>query len=453
MTGRPAATLLHLGPGLGNGLANLHNARRARSPVVNVVGDHATWHRDTDPPLASDIETAARNVSTWVRTAAKVTEVARDAVDAIEAAMGPPGAVATLILPADVSWEEGADAEVPPPRQGRAAIDNQRLREVTGVLRSGEPVVILVGGGAMTAAALADAARVATATGAKLFAETFSARSERGAGVVAVDRLAYFGEMAQAQLSGARHLVLVDAVEPVSFFAYPDKPSRLAPEGCTTHELASGRDDAEGALAAVAEIVAAAEHPEVPKAARPDRPTGAVTWEAAGAAVGALLPEHAIVVDESITAGLWIPAATAGAPPHDWLQLTGGSIGFGLPCATGAAVACPDRPVVCLEGDGSAMYTIQALWTQAREQLDVTTILFANRSYAILQMELARTGAGQGGPKAHDMLDIGRPDLDFVSIAEGLGVPATRPETAEQLCDDLARAFVDPGPHLIEVVA
>jgi acetolactate synthase-1/2/3 large subunit len=452
MSGRPAATLLHLGPGLGNGLANLHNARRARSPVVNIVGDHATWHRAADPPLASDIETVARNVSAWVRTTMSVADVARDAAAAVAAAMGPPGTVATLVLPADVSWEEGAAPAAAVSPVPAAPVPEEKVRKVADALRSGEPAVVLIGGAAMRAAPLSAANRVAKATGAKLFGETFPARLERGAGIVPVDRLAYFGEMAQAQLAGARHLVLVDALEPVSFFAYPGKPGRLTPEGCAVHTLAAGSDDVVGALAALADLVAhdVADDPQA--ATRPELPAGAVSTEAVAAAVGALLPDDAIVVDEGLTAGIWVPGATAGAPPHDWLSVTGGSIGQGLPAATGAAVACPDRPVLCLEGDGSAMYTIQALWTQAREQLDVTTIIFANGSYAILQLELGRTGAGQGGPKAQSMLEIGRPDLDFVALARGLGVPATRPDTAEQLGDDLARAFAEPGPHLIEAV-
>ncbi len=450
MAGRPASTLLHLGPGLGNGLANLHNARRAASPIVNVVGDHATWHRDTDPPLASDIESVARNVSAWVRTTGSVADVAQDASDAVVAAVGPPGAVATLILPADVSWEEGAEPVGPPPPARPAVVPEEKIRKIADILRSGEPAVFFVGGAATRADGLAAASRIATATGATLIGETFPARLERGAGIVALDRLSYLGEMAQAQLADARHLVLVDVADPVSFFAYPGKPSRLAPEGCAVHTLAEGRDDVGGTLAALAEMVASGTEPALQSAARPDRPTGPMSWEAVGNAIGALLPENSIVVDEGITAGIRVSGATAGAPPHDWLAVTGGSIGQGLPCATGAAVACPDRPVLCLEGDGSAMYTIQALWTQAREQLDVTTVVFANRTYAILQMELARTGAGQGGPKAQSMLEIGRPDIDFVALARGLGVPASRPETAEELCHDLARAFHEPGPHLIE---
>ena len=453
MADRPAATLLHLGPGLGNGLANLHNARRACTPVVNIVGDHATYHRRFDAPLASDIETVARNVSTWVRSSSGPSEVAADAVEAVTAAMGPPGQVVTLILPADVSWLEGAEPARPEPPAARPAVPEDTVVAAAKALRSGEPSVLLLGGVALREAGLVAASRVANATGAKLFGETFPARLERGAGVPAIERLGYLAEFTMAQLAGARHLVLVDARAPVSFFAYPNKPSYLVPDDCEVHVLAADGSDAVGALDHLAELVGAAADSATRQAAqRPDRPTGALTGEAVANAVGALLPEGAIVSDEANTAGLWAPGATAGAPRHDWLTLCGGAIGQGLPVATGAAVACPDRKVVCLEADGSAMYTLQALWTQVRESLDVTTVIFNNRSYAILNMELHRVGAEHTGPRALDMLDLSRPDLDFVSLARGMGVEATRAASADDFTSQFERAMGAPGPHLIEAV-
>ena len=387
MAGRPASTLLHLGPGLGNGMANLHNARRASTPVVNVVGDHALYHRQYDAPLASDIEAAASNVSGWYRSSASPAAVGRDAAEAVAAAMGPPGQVATLVLPADVSWLDGGEVSSPVAPTSRTAVADDVVDDVAKVLRSGEPCVVLVGGAALREAGLLAASRVAGATGAKLLGETFPARLERGAGLPAIERLGYLAEFTMAQLAGTRHLVLVDARSPVSFFAYPDKPSDLVPEGCDVHVLAGPSDDVVGALAALAEVVGApADAASLAPASRPDLPTGALTAEAVANALGALLPEGAIVSDEANTSGLWAPAATAGAPRHDWLTLCGGAIGQGLPVATGAAVACPDRKVVALEADGSAMYTLQALWTQAREGLDVTTLILNNRSYAILNL-------------------------------------------------------------------
>jgi acetolactate synthase-1/2/3 large subunit len=297
------------------------------------------------------------------------------------------------------------------------------------------------------------ASRVANATGAKLLGETFPARLERGAGVPPIERLAYLAEFTVAQLAGARHLVLVDTGAPVSFFAYPQKPSDLVPEGCEVHVLAADGADAVGALEHLAAVVGGdATDATYQPAQRPDRPTGALTAEAVANAVGALLPEGAIVSDEANTAGLWASGATAGAPPHDWLTLCGGAIGQGLPAGTGAAVACPDRKVVCLEADGSAMYTVQALWTQVREALDVTTVIFNNRSYAILNLELQRVGADDAGPRALDMLDLSRPDLDFVSLARGMGVDATRAETADEFAAQFERAMATAGPHLIEAV-
>jgi len=452
MTGRPAAALLHLGPGLANGLANLHNARRARTPLVAVVGDHAAYHKRYDAPLESDIEALAGSVSAWVRRSARSADVAADGADAAAAAMTPPGGIATLILPADVSWSEGAEPASPRPVRLAAPVRGEAVDAAAAAARDGEGCVILLGGTAMRRPALDAASRIAAATGARLLAETFPARHERGAGTPAVDRLSYLAEFAQMQLGAARHLILAGAAEPVSFFAYPGKPSALTPGGCRVTELAGPGDDVPGALCALAGEVARDARPQPRPPARPALPGGDLTGESAAAVIGALLPEGAIVSDEANTSGLWLAGATAGAPPHDWLTLTGGAIGQGLPLATGAAVACPDRAVLALEADGSAMYTISALWTQAREGLDVTTVIFSNRSYAILGMELERVGAAAGGDAARALLDLSRPDLDFVALATGMGVPASRATTAADFAAQLTRALAEPGPHLIEAV-
>ncbi|WP_208028905.1 acetolactate synthase large subunit [Rhabdothermincola sediminis] len=452
MTGRPAATLLHLGSGLGNGVANLHNARRARSPIVNIVGDHATYHKRYDAPLESDIETVARNVSGWIRTSQSPDQVALDAAQAVAASYGPPGQVATLILPADVSWSPAPGPAEPLERPRARAVDASTVEHIAGALRSGEPAALLLGSTATLEQPVEAAARVAAATGAKLLAEVFPPRLARGAGCPAVERLGYLAEFAELQLSGLRHLVLVGAAAPVSFFAYPGKASYLVPEGCEVHVLAGPGDDDAGALAMLAECLGAPPEPPRQPAQRPPRPSGPLTAETLGQAIGATLPEGAIVSDEGQTMGLFVAGFTAGAPPHDWLTLTGGAIGQGLPVATGAAIACPERKVLALEADGSAMYTFQALWTQAREALDVVTVVLANRSYAVLNMELNRVGAEPPGPRAKAMLDLTGPELDFVSLARGAGVPATRAETAEELTDQLAVAFAEPGPRLIEAV-
>jgi acetolactate synthase I/II/III large subunit len=450
MADRPAAVLLHLGPGLGNGLANLHNARRARVPMVVVVGDHATYHKKYDAPLESDIDALAGSVSGWVRRTGSAAEVAADAAEAI-AASRSDSSISTLILPADTSWSDGARPAPVVPAQPAGA-DPLLASEVLEVLRSGQPTVIMVGGDATRGPGLAAATRIAEATGARLLCETFPTRLERGAGVPAVERLAYFAEAATAQLDGAKHLVLAGAKSPVSFFAYPGMPSDLVPAGCEVHMLAE-HTGAAGALAALANEIAPGTVAAVAATSRPQLPTGALTSASAADVIGALLPERAIVVDESNTSGLLLPQATAGAPAHDWLTLTGGAIGYGIPTAVGAAVAAPDRPVLCLESDGSAMYTISGLWTQARENLNVTTVVYDNSAYDILRIELARVGAGSTpGPRALDLLDLSRPTMDFVKISEGMGVPARRATAAEEFADALQAAFAEPGPHLIDAV-
>jgi acetolactate synthase I/II/III large subunit len=453
MAGKPAATLLHLGPGLGNGLANLHNARKGRVPIVNIVGDHATYHKRYDAQLESNIETVARNVSPWVRWSQAPADVGRDAAEAVAVAAGPPGEVATLILAADASWSAGGVVADPIPPRGPDPIDADGVDAVGKALRSGEPCGFLLGGMALRAEGLVAASRVANATGARMLAETFPTRLQRGAGVPPIDRLAYLAEFAQHQLAGLAHLIVVDSKAPVSFFAYPGKASYLVPDGCQVHELAGHGGEAIAALEALAEVVGApADGASLQPATVPDPPTGELNAQAVAQAVAALLPEGAIVSDEANTSSLFTPGTTAGAPPHDWLCLTGGAIGQGMPVATGAAVAAPDRKVLSLEADGSALYTIQALWTQARESLDVVTVVFNNRSYAVLNMELDRVGADEPGPKARDLLDLSRPDIDFVAVSEGLGVPATRATTAEEMTDQLARALREPGPALIEAM-
>lgn len=454
IAGKPAAVLLHLGPGLGNGLANLHNARRGHTPVVNIVGDHATYHAQYDAPLQSDIRAIASAVSGWTHSATDASNVAADAAAAVHASMQRPGQVATLILPADVCWNDApGPAEQVGAGRGPEGVDGDAVAAAAAALRSGEPVGLLIGGALMRADGLRLSRSVAETTGARLLSETFPAVMDRGAGVAPVERLAYLAEFAQMQLDGLRHLVVVGAAHPVSFFAYPGKASDLVPDGCQVVHLAAEDADLLAAMAALADEVGADGSCTVQAAGRPDRPTGALTAQTVCEAMGALLPEGAVVADEGNTAGLFAPGATAGAPPHEWMCLTGGSIGYGMPVATGAGIAVrgTGRRVLNLQADGSALYTFQSLWTQAREGLDVTTVILNNSSYAVLNMELARVGA-EPGPRALEMLDISRPDLDFVSLSQGLGVPATRATTAEEFTAQLEAALATPGPNLVEAV-
>ena len=453
MADKPASTLLHLGPGLANGLANVHNARRANTPMVNIVGDHATYHKEYDAPLTSDVEGVARPFSDWVRTSTNGRLVARDGAAAVAAAMAPPGRIATLILPADASWNE-ADGPAPLPSiEERAAVSPEVITEAARVLRSSEPAVLLLSGLALREPGLSLAGRIAANTGARLLAQTHNARVERGAGRVAIDFLPYPVDKALAALADTRHLLLIGAKAPVAFFAYPNKPSVLSPPGCEVHRLATPEEDVVRALEALADELDA-QVAAVPVQAHetPAPPEGAVTPDAVATAVGALLPEGAIVVDEAITASPAFLSTTRGAPPHDLLQITGGAIGIGLPLASGAAIACPDRKVVCLQADGSAMYTVQALWTQAREGLDITTVILNNRSYAILKGELANVGARSAGRKALDMMELNRPVIDWVAVARGMGVEAGHAATMEEFNHQLAAGLISQGPYLIDLV-
>jgi acetolactate synthase-1/2/3 large subunit len=453
MAGKPASTLLHLGPGLANGLANLHNAKKAHSGIVNIVGQHATYHIEYNAPLTSDIEGLARPMSAWVRTSPDSKSIARDGAAAIAAARSHPGQIATLILPADTAWNEADGIAQVPEDSQRASYSPQAVDEAARILRGGEQTLLLLTGKALTEEGLALAERIAGKTGCKVMGQTYNPRMARGRGRFSIDRIPYVIEQALPILKNFRHIVLVETNDPVAFFAYPNKPSLLKPEGCEVHRMTAAGENSVAALHALADALGAKASDVKPQQrAELVKPTGALTHASIAQAIALAIPENAIVVDESITTGRGFFPPTAAAAPHDWLQNMGGSIGFSTPVATGAAVACPDRKVICMVGDGSAMYTLQSLWTQAREGLDVTTVVFANRTYQILKGEFAGVDAGEPGRKALDMLNIDNPALDWVSLAKGMGVQAQSVTTAEDFSNVLTNSVREKGPRLIEVV-
>ena len=459
IAGRPAATLLHLGPGLANGLANLHNARKARSGIVNVVGEHATGHLALDAPLTSDIEGLARPMSHWVRTVRSASAIAQDGREAVARAAGRPGQVATLALPADMAWSPvgealqqlGAVHEAAPQPIGQSEV----LATTQALRNNGASTLLLLGGRAVRARATEWAGRIAAATGCSVMSEFYAERIERGAGRVPIPRVPYSVQAAVDVLSRFDHIVLVNAAQPVAFFGYPDKPGRLARPGTVFTTLSTHAQDPAEALRMVCEELGAMRvQPLVCQraATAAAHEEGALTPASIGALLATLIPENAIVVDEAVSTGRSFDQTTRDAAPHDWLTNTGGSIGFGLPVAVGAAIAAPGRRVIALEGDGSAMYTLQALWTMARESLNVTVIVFANRSYQILKGEYAQVGAGSPGQRASDMLSIDRPALNWTELAAGHGVPACRVSTLGQFADAVRRANAADGPSLVEVV-
>jgi acetolactate synthase I/II/III large subunit len=452
MAGKPACTLLHLGPGLANGVANLHNARRAQVPIVNVIGDHATYHLQLDAPLTSDIEGIARPISHWVRTSRAAGDVGRDAMEAIVAARTAPGQIATLIVAVDAAWGDGgAVSNVANfARAGMPA--GATIDRAAAMLMSGTRTAILLGHDATFGSGLAAAGRIAAATGAKLLAPYPFTRLERGAGRAVVDRIPYIFEQAVELLKEFRQLILVGARVPVSYFAHPQKQASPVAEGCEIFTLAKEEEDCGGAMEALAAALGVKKdgRAEIATSARPEMPSGAINAVAIGNAIGAVLPEGAIVVEESMTSGRNIMPATRGCPPHDFLANTGGSIGIAMPLAVGAATACPQRRVLCLSADGSGMYTSQALWSMARGGQNVTTVIFANREYGVLKREYASFGLGEPGERVKDMFEIGRPDIDWVALAKGMGVPGSRPESMEEFGKALREGLAGDGPRLIE---
>ena len=458
MTGKPASTLLHLGPGLANGLANLHNARRASSGIVNIVGEHATAHLKYDPPLMSDIDGLARPISHWVRRTSSACQLAGDTVAAVKQARSKPGRIATLILPGEASWGQAGEHFRPQPTSDcpcsiRPAVPDQaRVEQAARILRGGEPTLIACGGLAIRGRAVELLGRIAAHTGCRIATQFFSARIERGAGRAPLERIPYYVPAALAYLRGFKNIITVETGEPIAFFNYPGSPSLLKPNDCAVHPLVLADEDSVAGLEMLIDALGAQKcHAILQERSDVGVPEGKLDPTSIARALTAALPENAILVDESLTTGRETLGLTAGARPHDVLQNMGGSIGFGTPVATGAALACPDRRVVCMVGDGSAMYTIQSLWTQARENLNVTTIIFANNAYQILKTEYANMGFGKPGPQASSMIEIDRPRIDWVAMGKSMGCPAVRVDNAGDFYRSMARSNDEPGPMLIEV--
>jgi acetolactate synthase-1/2/3 large subunit len=447
---KPACTLLHLGPGYGNGVANLHNARRAYTPIVNVIGDHATYHRRYDAPLNSDIATLVKPNSIWAKSADTPESVSGLAAEAVAASFGPPGGPVSLILPADAAWLPAEGEPVIAQRPVRPAPAGSAVEAAAKAIKAAKNPVVLLGGQAVRAEALAQAARL-QATGVTVYSDTFVSRQPRGAGGFLPKKMQYFGEMALAELEGVDLMVYAGTTMPVAFFAYPNRPSVLVPEGCETLTLADRGEDAVAGLAALADALGAPKEGPTQSLSLPEAaPTGKLTAYAVGASIARHMPEGAIICDDAVTSGAGVAATTATARPHEVLALTGGAIGIGLPIAIGAAVAAPDRKVLSLNGDGAAMYTVQALWTMAREDLDITVVVFANHTYRILNIEMQRTGAGEAGPSARKLLELGDPKIEWVQVARGLGLPAVRCTSAEDFERAFEGAMGQRGPMFIE---
>ncbi|WP_459620168.1 acetolactate synthase large subunit [Burkholderia sp. 3C] len=454
MMGRPACTLLHLGPGLANGLANLHNARKADSPIVNIVGEHAASHMRYDAPLSSDLVGFARPVSAWIHTSTSARTVGADAARAVQASLEGPGRIATLVLPADTAWEEADLAAPAVVKPTRAHVSQDSIDHVAQRIRSSKRAAILIRGEALQERGLRAAGKLAAQTGVRLLCDTFFPRMQRGIGRVQIERLPYFAEQVADFLAGTELLVLVGAQPPVSFFAYPDKPSWLTPKDCRLAVLSHPHENGVVALESLVDALGAGDAREQRVAARHIEVDthGPLDARPIMQVIAKHLPEQAIVSDESISCGFAHFGLTAHAAPHDFLNLTGGAIGSMMAVSTGAGIACPDRKVVTLQGDGSAMYILQSLWTQARENVDVTTVIYANRGYKILSNELKRVGASSDGALAASMFDLENPTLNWVALANGMGVHAVSVNTPCEFEDAFSNAMKQRGPRLIECV-
>lgn len=452
LAGKPAATLLHLGPGLANGLCHLHNGRKAHSPIVNLIGNHPRSHLKYDAPLTSDIVGLAEPVSGWVRQVSRPEDIAQDGADAVEASWGPPGQVSSLIIPADCSWTDDIEPTASRQRSIPEPAMDKAVSATANLCAYGKETALLIGAEGLTEPGLKAAGQIAAKTGARLIAYTFEPLMQRGAGRIPVERIPYFPEDAEEALRGLKHMILCGSKEPVSFFSYPTGGGTLVPDGCELSTFVPLGGDVVTSLQALADQLDAKTAGPTQALSLPDMPNGAITANAASAVIARAIPDQAVVVDEGITVGFPAYAQSAGSAPHDWLFITGGGIGWAMPVAIGAAVAAPDKKILCIQGDGGAMYTIQALWTMAREKLDITTVVFSNKGYLILDIELERHGLGPAGPNAHRMMDMDEPRIDFVKMASAQGVDAHRVEDCSRFATVLADCLKQPGPHFIEVM-
>lgn len=452
IAGKPASTLLHLGPGLANGLCHLHNGRKAHSPVINLIGNHPRSHLIYDAPLTSDIAGLAEPVSGWVRQVSRPEDIAEDGAEAVAAAWGPPGQVSSLIIPADCSWGDGVEPFAPAAKLEPPPASSDAVSTIAALTKNGSRTALLIGAEGLTDPGLQAAGRIAAKTGVRLIAYTFEPLMQRGAGRTLIERIPYFPEDAASHLNGLEHIVLCGSKEPVSFFSYPTGGGSLVPKGCALETLVPLGGDVISSLEALADEVGAGDDGPTQPLALPDAPSGPLTADSVSAVIARNLREDTIVIDEGITVGFPAFAQTTGAAPHDWLFITGGGIGWAMPVAVGAAIAAPDRKVLCLQGDGGAMYTIQALWTMARERLDITTVVFSNRGYLILDIELQRHGLSPAGANAHRMMDMDDPRIDFVALAQAQGVDAHRVNDCKGLEDVLNLCSKEPGPHFIEAM-
>lgn len=452
MTGTPAVTLLHCGPGLANGLANLHNARRARVPMLNIVGDHARDHVKYDTPLTSDTEAVAATFSNWVRKVDAPEDLAGDLHAALTATMDPAGGVATLVLPADIAWSDGpAPLTAPPAPPAPVPVPEEMVAEAVQLIERGAPVLFFVTGGALAPEGARALGRLARHNAVEVLSAINGARYERGAGRADIPRIPYGAAEGRQRLAHFKHVFLVGTSEPASFFAYPGQPGSMVPEGCAVHRFSDPGMDAVPALAEIADRLGLAPDAyDTIEFAPTAPPSGVLTPQTIAAAIAATLPENAIICDEGLTQGAEVMGATRHCLPHSWIQITGGAIGNGFPLALGAAIGAPDRRVIAVQADGSGLFTLQSLWSQAREGANVTTVVLSNGRYEILNTEMKNIGIDTPGPLAQQMMTLNEPTIDWMGLSRGFGVPAAVAEDAETLMALLHKANAAEGPFLIE---
>ena len=455
MKQKPVLTLLHLGPGFANGIANLHNAKRARSPILNIIGQHATWHLNADPPLNMDIASLARTVSGWYRQSASVEALSRDVAEGLAASLY--GQVSTLVVPADHQWAEHKSDKITLPEFAFDRIDQATIATARKLLKEAQKPALILGGRALRKPSLAAAAEIQVKTGCGLLRITFPAYVDSGEGLPIVRPIPYVPGQARALLGIYDTLILAGTNEPVAFFGYRDGRSFLLNDQQCHFRIDTDKQD----VAVVLEELARALDAETGKNktgsilaqyALPELPSGTLNAEKMCATIAAMQPEHCIVVDEGVSSTAPYYSYAPFLKPYSQLNVTGGAIGHGMPLALGAALACPDRKVINIEADGSAMYTIQALWSQAHEKANVITVICSNRKYLIIELECLAAGYTSLGAEARALMNLTNPALDWVGLSRGMGVPAASVTTAEELTREFNAALKESGPHLIEVI-
>ena len=455
MLDKPALGMVHVTCGLTNALANMHNARIANSRMIIFGGGVHVAH-EVNEPVHSMLQRqpyVAQIAAQCVIEARSPDQLAAAATQALKASNDGAGKIVYVYGPNNAVWGESSfQGKLTSSAEQRQRVSTATISSIADTLKAGKKTAFILDNLALREEGLEILGRIAEGAGGRLFREWLPSRIAMGAGRVRTETLPYGGAEGRELLSEFDQIVLVGAKIPVCPFSYENQPWVKIPENCNVHTLATADHDI---LAALEELATQLDLPE--KASnrynrKPgEPPTGPLSGNSIVQSLSILMPADSIVLDEAMLENVMFPLLMDGAAPFDFMAACpGGAIGAGPPVACGAAIACPNRKVILLEGDFSLMQGNTALWSMAQHNLDICVINYNNEGSASLSTELARVRQGEAQPKSIELLRIRKPTIDYAAMAESMGVPASRAETAEEFHLQLTKAMSTKGPHFID---